>query len=38
LHRTYPMEFQTAQRLVNHLQQTVRMLNGAFYSAPTPTD
>lgn len=38
LHRTYPMEFQTAQRLVNHLQQTVHMLNGAFYSAPTPTD
>jgi hypothetical protein len=38
LHRTYPMEFQIAQRLVNHLQQTVHMLNGAFYSAPTPTD
>jgi chromosome segregation ATPase len=38
LHRTYSMEFQTAQRLVNHLQQTVHMLNSAFYSAPTPTD
>jgi hypothetical protein len=38
LHRTYPMEFQTVQRLINHLQQTVHMLNVAFYSAPTPTD
>jgi hypothetical protein len=38
LHRTYPMEFQTAQRLINHLQQTMHMLNVAFYSAPTPTD
>jgi hypothetical protein len=38
LHRTYPMEFQTAQRLINHLQQTVHMLNVGFYSAPTPMD
>jgi hypothetical protein len=38
LHRTYPMEFQTAQRLINHMQQTVHMLNIAFDSAPTPRD
>jgi hypothetical protein len=38
LHRTYPMEFQTAQRLINHMQQTMHMLNIAFDSAPTPGD
>jgi hypothetical protein len=38
LHRIYPVKFQTAQRLINHLQQTVHMLNIAFYSAPTPVD
>ena len=38
LHRTCPMEFQIAQRLINHLQQMVHMLNIAFYSAPTPMD
>jgi chromosome condensin MukBEF ATPase and DNA-binding subunit MukB len=38
LHRSCPIEFQTAQRLINHLQQIVHMLNNAFYSAPTPVD
>jgi chromosome segregation ATPase len=35
LHNTYLMEFQTAQRPINHLQQMVHMLNVAFYYAST---
>jgi hypothetical protein len=38
LHHTYPMEFQIAQRLINHLQQTMHMLNISFYSAPILVD
>ena len=38
LNRAHPMEFQVAQRLVNHLQQAVHRLNVAFYPTPAPAD
>jgi hypothetical protein len=38
LNRAHPMEFQAAQRLVNHLQQAVHRLNIAFYPTPAPAD
>jgi hypothetical protein len=38
LNRAHPMEFQVAQRLVNHLQQAVHRLNAAFYPTPASAD
>jgi hypothetical protein len=38
LNCAHPMEFQAAQRLVNHLQQAVHMLNVAFYPTPASAD
>jgi hypothetical protein len=38
LNRAHPMEFQVAQRLVNHLLQTVHRLNVAFYPTPASAD